>query len=1399
MYILSPPTFEKNPGKTPRQHSRRTDSKPNNSTSHHSWPYSQPIASISPSQRVTRHPHHNSSLHVKCKTLILRLQLQNPPSDFNSRTHHWTPRHSVTGSRAMAHSRTSLKYDPLHGLDSRWSWIMAGFCSWVMFTGTLSNRVSGVIYYGIIETFQVSREEASWPVTLSTCCFSLAGPAMGYLCRRFSCRVVVMTCALVTGIGVMVCYFAPNLLFINIFFGVVHAPGEESRKSSAALRDIGEVPGGGDQLANYPVGYQGIASSTPLEIRYCCSRASKDIEDVHGLQCGSNVVVAQHFQKKQTTACTVVFTACGLNTLFIPRLAEFFRSHYGVRGTFLLLGALIANTFPAAIAIRSPPWALPKKSTPNSVQKARGKGPALKSHAQTKKIADEPDATHLLNLPNGATGNSIHRQIPPAVNWTGSMESFSIPLPDNRETTPDPPSLQETLRNFTKMPFFVDAFSFAILIFALTTFILLSVDLAKDRGIAPSEAVYLLYTFCAGDIIFRGVSGYVIDSGLLSLEAVMCFGYLLQAAVYEALVWCGSLPTLLLCSVFLGVSNGCRIGLQAPTLVNDFGVEVLPIMMGGMTFVIGVVSLIRPRLIGYYRDLHGKYDGLLHIVACANVLFTFVWSLKLILRRRSQRTAKHVNTVTEENPSQRFIANASSRAKTPRDKPNVFNEEMCDSHVFQGGSLELECRTACSSVAKFVRDGRRIHAAVGQFSIINLVRIINPPSITLWSDSVLCYREAHSADMEQPGKMVPAEGTEHEPASQNETGKNGRKRRTIAPDCAWSWVVAVSCAMMNFFSVVMIRSAGVVYVQIVDYFGVTREQAAWPVSIVPGVANLIGPVVALLIRKVGIRPVTITGTFLSGTSVILSYFAPDVLTLSIILGVFHGVGLGMTFTPNAVCLNEWFDKKKVRAAGIIYTGATLGSFAFPVLIKACNEAFGFRGCFLVIGALMLHGTAFALLLRSPPWMAKRRQAKRKSKEQKLFSPASGPQENKGFDNDHETEEQDKTNVQIYSLNHPCIRKDNCTTTKEQVKSILPVRTFTHSSVKRKQERCGRSQQISSDSSTTDRPSYIRSVSDEVPDMPDMPDIIESSRRERSVSETSHASNEPQPKRRVHRVSESSTDEAAHREGHRKRSSSVSSSLSNLYCIYEPAAHTNTVNVIPESEESSQSSRESFSGDQEKRPSNKKKLLSPVYVLVCLTYIFVTNSNMAFMTVIMDFAHDRGIPLKKAVYLLSAYALCDVTGRLSIGWVTDKGLLGRRTTMAMSCVTLGISFQALPFFNTFEGLLAMCLILGYSVGNTVVLFTVILADAVGLEKLPMAMGIMTFFAGMSGFTRPTLIGFFRDEIGSYDNMLRSLGAVIICLGMSWTVLRLLENSRTKQFDVKNEEKTSEQPQEIYIIR
>ncbi|XP_037572256.2 monocarboxylate transporter 3-like [Dermacentor silvarum] len=488
----------------------------------------------------------------------------------------------MTGARA-------LKDGPLYGADSRWSWITAFSCCWVLFLALATPRVSGIFFYGIVETFMVSREDASWAVSLAGALMALAGPIAGDLCERFSCRAVLLTCSSLAGIGAGLCYLAEDLLFIAISFGVVHG----------------------------------------------CALC--------GLYVAANVLLAQHFEKRRATACSLVYTACGLNTIVIPPLVEFFRTTYGVRGAFLLYGAVMLHAIPSVIILRSPVWLTKPKREPQ-----KGKYEAVNDQTNAMCVlihqTDEDANTAKLHQDNSGLqdqcSSCVHSATASFKSQQKESTAFQLQSKKSAKELERKKFLGRlecgsTARQFLSFTFLIHGLSFATVIFTTNIFCIIPADLARDKGMDPSNSVYVLQAFSVTDVAFRAVVGLAIDSRTLSLESVMLLGFALQGLAFEWLVWAGTLSPLIAAAALLGSAGGSRMCLQAPAMVRDFGISTLPMMMGGLSFCAGASLLIRPLLIGYFRDTHGDYTGLLHLMAAVNAFFVCIWSVKLFTRRRT--------------------------------------------------------------------------------------------------------------------------------------------------------------------------------------------------------------------------------------------------------------------------------------------------------------------------------------------------------------------------------------------------------------------------------------------------------------------------------------------------------------------------------------------------------------------------------------------------------------------------------------------------------------------------------------------------------------------------------------------------------------------------------------------
>ncbi|CAN7939538.1 unnamed protein product, partial [Ixodes hexagonus] len=184
-------------------------------------------------------------------------------------------------------------------------------------------------------------------------------------------------------------------------------------------------------------------------------------------------------------------------------------------------------------------------------------------------------------------------------------------------------------------------------------------------------------------------------------------------------------------------------------------------------------------------------------------------------------------------------------------------------------------------------------------------------------------------------------------------------------DSARSWAVAVACCWINVFGFAIVRSAGVVYVGILETFCVTREQAAWPVNLASVCYMTAGPLAGFLARYIAIWKLTLSGCVIGSLAVSACFWARSLTFLNASLGVIHGTSVGF-LVLFAVVINQHFRKYRAMASGISHAGFSIGAIVFSPLIQVLFGEYGLRGSLLLSGALMLNSTAGVFLQRPPP-------------------------------------------------------------------------------------------------------------------------------------------------------------------------------------------------------------------------------------------------------------------------------------------------------------------------------------------------------------------------------------------------------------------------------------------------
>ncbi|OQR72288.1 hypothetical protein BIW11_10481 [Tropilaelaps mercedesae] len=598
-----------------------------------------------------------------------------------------------------------------------------------------------------------------------------------------------------------------------------------------------------------------------------------------------------------------------------------------------------------------------------------------------------------------------------------------------------------------------------------------------------------------------------------------------------------------------------------------------------------------------------------------------------------------------------------------------------------------------------------------------------------------------------------------------------RKRQWTGPDCSWSWTIAVACSLLNFFTSAVLRSSSVLYFHAIDFYGVSRAEASWAPFLVSSVSNL------------------------------------------------SGFGVGLNIPAVAACLNLWFDKKKVIASGIIYTGTALGSLFFPFFLDFVVSTLGFRGGIALLGAMLAHGIACALVIRTPPWVnidgTRRCTA--------LYPQRCLPVER--FEPDDPLLKSGnylKRSISQHSLNsdvsedehahihtnrfHEAVHHHTVEPVKEEtdedtetaagnaaVESTVTVqcnfddRNYTGDESAVSQQTIGEHHfylegvYLPEGSAGSDDTGRV-SVRNSPPSF--LGEMSNSTRRSRTGSIKSASVFTAITAAFQITGGASSLRRGSESSDHRLRLRRNSSAISTTISLYAPAISVECA-VEKDFEVDEYYGSSEFHEAARATPQADLSTSALLY-LVGFTFVMLINCSSCFQTIILDHAHAQGVGAHMAIYLLWGFALCDITGRLTVGLILETGLLSRPVMIGSSLACFGFCLAIAPMTRGFLAMMALCMFIGFSLGISVILMTVLVGDySNDLSRITMYIGWMSFASGVTGLMRPLVIGFFRDNSGHYGDMLRLMGLCAFSCGFAWHIVSLADKIQNFRQNVKGQ--------------
>ncbi|CAN7939535.1 unnamed protein product [Ixodes hexagonus] len=155
------------------------------------------------------------------------------------------------------------------------------------------------------------------------------------------------------------------------------------------------------------------------------------------------------------------------------------------------------------------------------------------------------------------------------------------------------------LPSFVRLPmFYLIAFSYAQILFNMSTYLTVIVDFATDRNASKWNAVLLVVFYEVADLASRFGSGWVTDKKFMKESAMMSLHLFLWAASFCLLACATTYPFQVSAVIIAGWSNGATSTLVPVLVMKLVPAQEFSLCFGFVTMIVAVPFCVRPVMIG---------------------------------------------------------------------------------------------------------------------------------------------------------------------------------------------------------------------------------------------------------------------------------------------------------------------------------------------------------------------------------------------------------------------------------------------------------------------------------------------------------------------------------------------------------------------------------------------------------------------------------------------------------------------------------------------------------------------------------------------------------------------------------------------------------------------------------
>ncbi|XP_012986021.2 monocarboxylate transporter 13-like [Melopsittacus undulatus] len=183
------------------------------------------------------------------------------------------------------------------------------------------------------------------------------------------------------------------------------------------------------------------------------------------------------------------------------------------------------------------------------------------------------------------------------------------------------------------------------------------------------------------------------------------------------------------------------------------------------------------------------------------------------------------------------------------------------------------------------------------------------------------------------------------------------------PDGGYGWVVVASAFMVMGLTVAVLKTFGLLFVEIQQHFDEHASTTSWITSVTITVFHLGAPVASSLCARYTHRAVVITGGFLAFSGMTLGFLGLNMVWMYATTGFLQGLGISFSWIPAISIVSHYFSKKRALASAIASAGECVFAFMFGPLFQWLISQYGWKGALLIIGGIQLNICVCGVLMR----------------------------------------------------------------------------------------------------------------------------------------------------------------------------------------------------------------------------------------------------------------------------------------------------------------------------------------------------------------------------------------------------------------------------------------------------